>query len=173
MRKAAHPFRLWTCRHRKSASERRAHPLVAGDFHRGFTLLEVITVITLAGLFLARALPAGARLQDRMAVVAAREAAVGLFHRSRLEAVAHGGAALTLTADPGRVVLSAHGRPLEAENLQERWGVSLVLSRGRREIMLSFDAMGLGRVASQTIRFTRGMAKAELVVSSYGRITRR
>ncbi len=63
----------------------------------GFTLLELITVITLLGLLLGRTIPAGRRLQDRMAVIGAREAVVGLFHRARSEAVARGGATLVLT----------------------------------------------------------------------------
>ena len=49
----------------------------------------------------------------------------------------------------------------------------LALSGDRESAELTFDAMGVGRVASQTFRFSRGSAQAELVVSSFGRVTRR
>jgi prepilin-type N-terminal cleavage/methylation domain-containing protein len=138
----------------------------------GFTLLELITVITLLGLLLGRTLPAGRRLQDRMAVIGAREAVVGLFHRARSEAIARGGATLALTVEPSGVRLLTGTTTLEEEDLEGGYGVSLGLSRGRKEGTLTFDALGLGRVSSLTLVFSRGDASAQLVISSYGRITR-
>ena len=45
---------------------------------------------------------------------------------------------------------------------------------GRRDtLVLAFDALGLGRVASATIVFRRGAAERALVVSGYGRVRRR
>jgi hypothetical protein len=57
--------------------------------------------------------------------------------------------------------------------LQEEYGVSLDLGGGRTDVELAYDALGLGRVASQTVVFRRGDATAELVVSGYGRLRRR
>ena len=37
---------------------------------------------------------------------------------------------------------------------------------------IRFDALGLGQVASETLRFRRGGAEAGLVLSSYGRVRR-
>lgn len=107
-----------------------------------------------------------------MAVVAAREATVGLFHRARLEAVARGGATLTLDAEPALLTLSHGGTVLAVEDLAGEHGVTLGLTRGRETVTLVFDALGLGRVASQTLRFRRGEALRILVVSSYGRVVR-
>ena len=139
----------------------------------GFTLLELITVIALLGLALGELLPAGSHLLDRMAVLGAREAAVGLIHRARMEAVASGGARLEVESSPPamKIVAGAPSQAIEAVAFDE--GVILALSGDRKSAELTFDAMGVGRVASQTLRFSRGSAQAELVVSSFGRVTRR
>jgi prepilin-type N-terminal cleavage/methylation domain-containing protein len=139
----------------------------------GFTLLELITVVTLLGLALGELLPAGRSLLDRMAVVSAREAAVGLFHRVRMEAVTRGGARLVVESSPPMLrVLSGSSSQIVKE-VPVPDGVTLELSRGRLKVELRFDAMGLGRVASQTLVFQRGEARATLVVSSLGRVTRK
>lgn len=140
---------------------------------RGFTLLELITVITLLGILLGEAFPATRTLQDRMAVVGAREAVVGLFHRARMEAVARGGSMVVLTTGPAVTTLLAGGETVIRESIGADYGVELRLSGGRSSVTLAFDALGLGRVASQTLRITRGDAVTEVVVSSYGRVTRR
>jgi prepilin-type N-terminal cleavage/methylation domain-containing protein len=158
----------------------RVRPLLRGVGHpgavpcrEGFTLLELITVLTLLALVLGRALPAGRNLLDRMAVVSAREAAVGLFHRVRMESVARGGGLIRLESSPPAMKLLA-GSPLRViEEAAPHDGVTLNLSRDRTQVELHFDAMGLGRVSSQTLVFQRGEAQAALVVSSLGRVTRR
>lgn len=139
----------------------------------GFTLLELITVIALLGLALGELLPAGSHLLDRMAVLGAREAAVGLIHRARMEAVARGGARLEVERFPPamKIVAGTPSQTIEAVAFDE--GVIMALSGDRESVELTFDAMGVGRVASQTLRFSRGSAQAELVVSSFGRVTRR
>lgn len=48
----------------------------------------------------------------------------------------------------------------------------MTLSGQRAEAELRFDALGIGRIASQTIRLSRGDEDAVLVVSSYGRLAR-
>jgi Tfp pilus assembly protein FimT len=138
----------------------------------GYTILELITVMTLMGLVTAGLLPAARHQLDRMAVLGAREEVAGLFHRARFEAISRGGAHLLLTADPSSAELSAEGEALARVGLRHEYGVVLTLSSGREEAELAFDALGLGRVASQTLRFTRGNAEAILVVSSLGRVSR-
>lgn len=139
---------------------------------RGYTILELITVMALMGLVTAGLLPAARHQLDRMAVLGAREEVAGLFHRARAEAVSRGGSRLLLTTDPPSAELSAEGEVLARARLKEDYGVTLALSSGRTEAELVFDALGLGRVASQTLRFARGDAEARLVVSSLGRVTR-
>jgi len=139
----------------------------------GFTLLELATVLVLLGISLTVLFPAGRRQLDHMAVLGAREEVAGLFHRARFEAVAHGGAVLTLETQPGAVTLSAAGKVVSRVALAEEYRVVFTLSRGRPEAEITFDPLGLGRVASQTLGFFRGGAEARLVVSSYGRVVRR
>ena len=138
----------------------------------GFTLLELVTVVTLLALALAELVPAARRQVDRMAVQGAREEVVGLFHRARMEAVARGGVTLTLNADSGWAELIHDDHLLARANLAREYHVSLVLSGEREQATLRYDALGLGRVASQTVRLSRGEALATLVVSSLGRVTR-
>ena len=129
--------------------------------------------MTLLGLVLGKVLPAGKQLLDRMAVLGAREEAVGLFHRARMEAVARGGVGLVVETSPPAMRIVAGLSSSAVEEVAFGNGVELTLSRDRAAVELTFDAMGLGRVASQTLRFSRGSAQAELVVSSFGRVTRR
>ncbi len=138
----------------------------------GYTLLELITVMVLLGLVTAGLLPAARNQLDRMAVVGAREEVAGLFHQARSEAIARGGAQIHLTAHPPLVELAAEGEVLARASLREEYRVTLTLSSGRPEAQLNFDALGLGRVASQTLRFSRGRAEVRLVVSSLGRVSR-
>jgi hypothetical protein len=135
-------------------------------------LLELVTVLTIIGLALGGAFPAASHLRDRMAVVGARESVVGVFHQARMDAVALGGARIELLVSPPRVVLWAGGALRSATNLEEELDVEMTLSGGRDQVEIFFDPLGLGRVASQTIRFTRNGAESGLVVSSYGRVTR-
>jgi hypothetical protein len=138
----------------------------------GYTILELLTVLVLLGLVLAALLTSARRQVDRMAVLGAREEVAGLFHRARSEAIARGGARILLTAEPARVELWAGEGVLALARLTDEYGVVLALSSGRPEVELTFDALGLGRVASQTLRFARGGAEVRLVVSSLGRVAR-
>jgi prepilin-type N-terminal cleavage/methylation domain-containing protein len=140
---------------------------------QGLTLMELVVVLALMSFGLARAVPAARHQLDRMAVVAAREATAGLFHQAREEAVARGKAEVVLTAVPAKAELMAGTDPPIRSNLEEGFGVSLALSGNRQEVRMIFGPLGLGRVTSQTLRFRRGQAEAQLVISSLGRVTRR
>jgi type II secretory pathway pseudopilin PulG len=138
----------------------------------GYTILELLTVMVLMGLSMSVLLPAARRQVDRMAVLGAREEVAGLFHRARSEAIARGGARVVLVAEPPRAELLAGNEVLARAHLNDEYRITLTLSSGRPEAELIFDALGLGRVASQTLRFSRGRAEVRLVVSSLGRVAR-
>jgi prepilin-type N-terminal cleavage/methylation domain-containing protein len=139
----------------------------------GFTVLEVLVVLTLIGVGSALAFPVGRRALDGWAVRTVRDAGISAIHRARMEARRRGGASLEFRADSGRAELRA------GDSLLWRWtdpvdaGVEMVLARDRQVDVLHFDARGLGRVTSRTVRFTRGEASRALVISSRGRATRR
>jgi prepilin-type N-terminal cleavage/methylation domain-containing protein len=139
---------------------------------RGFTLLELLAVVSLLGLVLSQALPLARAQVDRLAVVGAREKLAGLLHEARASAVTYGGARVRVVRSPPSAELLV-GEEVHATVAFGRGrGTRLSLSRDRAEVEIRYDALGLGRVASQTVRFTRGEVGAALVISSYGRIRR-
>ena len=141
--------------------------------NRGFTLIELVFVCLLASL-LAGALAAPSRtLRDRTATVVARDGLAALVLEARTQAPAHWGATVALEGPPWRAWVEAGDTLLGSLALGEDLGVTVVLSRDRTRARLSFDVLGLGRMAGETIRLRRGDAEAVLVVSAYGRITRR
>ena len=141
---------------------------------RGFTLIELLTVVAIMALATVTLLPRARALVDRLAVDGAREEVVALLSRVRSTAVAHGGAVLHIRAEESSVALrTAAGDETFVIDLRDQYGVEIDLGRGRKERTLRFDALGIGRVASQQIRFHRGATEASLVVSSFGRIVRR
>jgi type II secretory pathway pseudopilin PulG len=139
---------------------------------RGHTLIELTLVATILVMSTASLLPAARRYRDRAAVLGAREAFAGLVLEARSCAIRAGGAFVYVDALNGSVSVSSHaGAPCGA-TVAGDFDAAIVLSRGRSETRLVFDALGLGRVASETVTFRRGEAETRLIVSSYGRLRR-
>lgn len=152
--------------------------------NRGHTLFEILTVLVILGIA-GTALLERARAQaDRLAVRAAREEAVALFHRARMEARLRGEARVRIVEGEGvgLVVASGDGSAEPPESgagwesaarvdPRER-GVDLTISGDRTEVEIRFDARGLARFASATLELERGRARTELVVSAHGRVRR-
>jgi prepilin-type N-terminal cleavage/methylation domain-containing protein len=139
---------------------------------RGLTLVELVVVLLLIGVTTASIAPAARRQRDRALVAGAREAVVGLVAEARTAAMATGAASLRIVADPARAEVVSQARILRAAAIGDDFGVTLAIG-GSSQVELTYDALGLGRVASQTIAFTRGGETTELVVSGYGRVRRR
>lgn len=140
---------------------------------RGFTLFELCAALLLASVALGAAVPGVRSIQDRLAVVAAREAVAGLIAEARTVALHRGGASVSVTTAPPRAWSEAGDSLLRTISLDAELHVSVHLSRGKAAARLRYDALGLGQVASETLRFRRGDAEASLVVSGYGRVRRR
>jgi hypothetical protein len=139
---------------------------------RGHTLFELCAVLLLAAMAGSVLLPAGRRLRDGLSVVAAREAVAGLVAETRMAALAHGGATVHLQAGPWRAWAQVEDSVLRLVPLEAGFAVSVELSRGRTATDLRYDGLGLGQVASETLRFRRGDAVRALVISGYGRVRR-
>ena len=139
----------------------------------GHTLIELLLVLILMGATTASLAPTARRYRDRGSVVAAREALVGLLAETRVAAMRAGEARLWITSEEAAARVSAADSILRSVDFGGEFDVVLDLSGGRAEVDLEFDALGLGRMAGQTIRVRRGDAIAELIVSSYGRVRRR
>ena len=139
---------------------------------RGHTLFELCAALLVAAIAASALLPAGRSLLDHMAVVAAREAVAGLVAEARMAALEHGGARVRLEAAPWRGWLEIGDSVARAVPLEEDLRVVVALGRSRTSVTLEYDAMGLGRVASETLRFRRGTQESTLIISGYGRVRR-
>lgn len=139
---------------------------------RGHTLLELAAVLLLLGLACGAVMPTGRRLRDKAAVIAARESVAGLLAEARAAAVAHGGADVLVASGPWRAWYATGDSVRRTLSIESELGVSVVLARGRASTEVHYDALGLGRVASETLVFTRGDQQSGLVLSAYGRVRR-
>ena len=139
---------------------------------RGFSILELVCALGLMAVGVSVLLPAARSVDDRLAVVAAREELIGLVVRARGQALIHGGATVVVEARPPRAWITAGRTIQEHVDLWGRHGAEIMISGGRPRVELDFDATGLGKMAGRSITVRRGVATARLVVSAYGRIRR-
>lgn len=139
---------------------------------RGTTLIELLFVLLLLGVLLALALPPLGRWRDAAATRSARDELAAGLAWTRLSAVSHGGSTLVVDAATGRFWTTTPGGPIRPPvSLRDRYDVRLDVGAEDR-VILTFDALGLGRTASRTIRVRRGRAEAGLIISGYGRFRR-
>ena len=139
----------------------------------GFSLIEMITVVAIFAMTIASLAPSARRYRDTSTVVAARESVAGLIAEARVLAVGTGDVTVRLEADPWRAWLTMGDSVVRRLPIEADLAVRIELSGGRASTELAYDALGLGRVASETLSFVRGDARRALVVSGYGRVRRR
>ncbi|MEQ1857832.1 MAG: hypothetical protein ABL963_15365 [Longimicrobiales bacterium] len=140
---------------------------------RGHTLVELVFVLLLTGVAVSTVAPAARRQRDRTAVVGAREAVVGVLSEARSAAIEVGTASVRLTVHPPAAELWVDGTLTRVVRLDVAFGVSVALGGTATAADLAYDALGVGRVASQTVVLRRGAESADLIVSAYGRVRRR
>ena len=140
---------------------------------RGYTLIELLFVVVVTGVTAASLAPVARKQRDRALVVGAREAVVGLLAEARTAAMESGGASVRITTLPAKAAALTGALTLRTASLDSDFGVAITLSGSAAEVEITYDALGIGRLASQTITFRRGAESAELVVSGYGRVRRR
>lgn len=139
---------------------------------RGTTVIELLVALLLLGVLLALSLPPMARWRDAVAARAARDELAAGLAWTRLSAVSHGGSTLVVDATSGTFwTMTPAGPARPPVSLTDRYAVRLDVGSGGR-VSLEYDALGVGRHASRTIRFRRGRAEAGLVISGYGRFRR-
>ena len=138
----------------------------------GHTLLELTVAVLLMATITGSLLPAAARYRRRADVVAAREAVAGLLAEARAVAPAFAGAVVNIESDPGRAwiqISDSVGRTIQIDGAS---GLRVVLSGSRARTEIAYDALGVGRVASETLRFRLDGEEAGLTVSGFGRVRR-
>ena len=137
----------------------------------GTTLLEIVVVCTLIGVAAGATVPLVRGGMDTVAVIAARDEISATAARTRALAVARGGAVLVVDATRNSVWIDAGGASVELPtDFEQEFGVRISLDGTQTVAEVAFDALGVGRVASRTIRITRGTAEARLTISAFGRL---
>lgn len=139
----------------------------------GFTLFECLVVLAIVGIGIALGMPAMQLHRDRWAVTQAREASAALFSRARIDALGSGASQVTIVPGRGHIERSLGGTFRERVDLGDRYGVSLDISGRDTLATIEFNALGLGRMSARTLRFGRGATHVSLVISTYGRVSRR
>ena len=135
----------------------------------GYTLLELLIVLTLVGTLAAIGLPPLNRWRDEAAAHAARDELIGALAWTRVAATGHGGATLVLEPAIGRFWTElGDGSRRPTTDLEARYRVSIEAG-GTGAVHLHYDALGIGRRTNRTIRIRRGAAEAGVTISAYGR----
>lgn len=137
----------------------------------GYTLIELLLVVTLLGTLSLIAIPAATGLRDRLLVDQAAQAIAEAHLRAQLLATTeHRVMLLALQSDS--LTLSARVTPADTA---PRWrrpgpGTDGVSSTGLpRRLAIGPNGIPLG-LANNTYTLTRGQARRQVIVSRYGRV---
>jgi prepilin-type N-terminal cleavage/methylation domain-containing protein len=138
---------------------------------RGFTLVELLLTMTLAGALLALAVPGLGALRDRLAVDAAASAIIAAHTRARIVARIERRVAI-LALSPDSIILRVVRSPGDT---LERWrdqgpGTGGVTTAGLpRTVLFAASGVTMG-LANGTYSVSRGGFRRQVIVSRYGRI---
>jgi len=131
-----------------------------------FTLLELIVVMTLAGLLMAIAIPRLTALRDAAAVRAAMGELGAAFSMARHTAITRRTmVAIVLDTSAGVVEVHAFGQPVLRHGLHTVYGIVLRANKDST----AYDARGLGYgLANLTVTVSRGAFVDTLTMSRLG-----
>lgn len=140
----------------------------------GYTLIELLFVLSILGVLLAITMPPLTRWLDAAAVHAARDELAGGLALTRVAAVSGRGATLVLDPAAGRFWIRTEEEDgsATATDLARRYRVRIDVGASTAPVLFHYDALGIGRLANRTVRVHRGRAEAGLTVSAYGRFRR-
>jgi prepilin-type N-terminal cleavage/methylation domain-containing protein len=134
---------------------------------RGFTALELVLTMTVAGIVMALAAPRFVAFRDGAAVHAATNELGSLFSTARHSAMARRTAVGIVFGGVGAVELHAAGEVLTARPLGRLYGVTVVANRDSAV----YDARGLAYgVSNLTVVVRRGAIVDTLTMSRLGRV---
>jgi len=145
---------------------------------RGFTMVEALITVVVAGLLGLLSFPTLASSMGRHSAWNARAVAISMYSRARASAVESGRATMlswtgdvaVITASPriagGAGSFDTIGQPA---NFRTLYGVRVTGSSGT---VLTIDPRGLGTSASNTIFFTRDGSRDSVMVTGYGRVVK-
>lgn len=135
---------------------------------KGFTIIEIVIVITIAGLLSAITISRAGGFIDRIEVHGATMEAESMFSRARHIAIARG-TQTVLDIDPVRSTLSIRGSTevLSSRDLRAAHGVGIDTNR----TSITYSPIGVGYGAANfTMILSRGRAADTIYVSRLGRV---
>ena len=135
---------------------------------RGFTLIEIVMVLSLAGILSAITISKAGTFLDRIEVHGATTEAESMFSRARHTAIARG-IQTTLEIDPVRQTLSikAANEVLSSRNFNATHGVDIDTNK----TSMTYSPIGVGYGAANfTMILSRGRAADTIYVSRLGRV---
>ncbi len=138
--------------------------------NNAFTIIEIVIVITIAGLLSLITIPRAGGFIDRLEVRGAATEVESMFSRARHIAIARG-TQTTLDIDPSRNTVSIRGSTevLSSRDLAAAHGVRIDTNR----TSITYSAIGVGYGAANfTMILTRGRAAETIYVSRLGRVRR-
>jgi prepilin-type N-terminal cleavage/methylation domain-containing protein len=137
---------------------------------RGFTLIELVLALAIAGIVFLIALPSVGDQRDRLVVEQAAYDIAAAHTRARLTAVVEGRLALlTVRSDSLRLDV------VDGTDTLPRWAgpgpgqSGVLLSGGSRTVPFAPIGVSVG-LANATYSLTRGARARQVVVSRYGRV---
>jgi type IV fimbrial biogenesis protein FimT len=141
------------------------------DFSRpdnGYTVVELLVVLTIVGVLMSIAIPRVALLLDRIAVDSAASDVQASLSLARSLALAGGiPVAVEVDSQSGVVRIRRGGERLQSRNVGQLHQVRLVATRDS----LTYDPRGLGRgAANLSIVIRRGAAAETVFISRLGRV---
>lgn len=134
----------------------------------GYSVLELVIVVTIAALVMAIAIPRGRSMLDRLAVRSAAGDALASLGYARSIALS-GGARVAVQVDSatGTIRVSQGALVLLSRGIAEAHGVEITATRDS----MVYDPRGLGRgAANLSLVIRRGAARETVFVSRLGRV---
>jgi prepilin-type N-terminal cleavage/methylation domain-containing protein len=138
----------------------------------GTTIPELIIALVIIGILASLASTSFSSARDIFAVRGARDAIIAAAARTRAESIGHGGATLTIHVAGDSLHISTRDRAVDERfALRGSVGVDIEIDglHASTAADITYDALGIGRLANRTIRLRRDRAVAGVTFSAYGR----